>query len=191
MSPKRPYHHGDLRPALLAAAIEAIEESGATAMSVRDLARRAGVTHTAVTYHFGDKSGLLAAVAADGYRRLAEALTEAKDKHRSFLEMGVAYVNFALDHPAHFEVMYNAALYDRDDADVVAARAETAALLYGSRDATAEELADGVAAWSIVHGFATLWLNGNLPNQLGSDPEAAARAVASHLRAPRRRSRSR
>ena len=164
---------------------DTIEETGAAAMSMREVARRAGVTHTAATYHFGDKAGLLAAVAADGYRILADALLAARDQERSFLEMGIAYVHFALTHPAHFEVMYHPALYDPDDAAVDAAKQETAALLYGSRDATAEQLTFGVAAWSIVHGFVTLWLNGNIPPRLGDDPEEIARAVAAHLRVPR------
>jgi AcrR family transcriptional regulator len=185
----RPYHHGALRPALLAAAVEAIEECGAAGMSMREVARRAGVTHTAATYHFGDKAGLLTAVAADGYRLLADTLLAAKQQHSSFLEMGVAYVGFAIAHPAHFEVMFQPALYDPDDPAVQTAKQEAATLLYGSRNANGEELTSGVAAWSIVHGFAALWLNDNLPRRLGDDPETAARAVASHLRVPRRRRR--
>jgi AcrR family transcriptional regulator len=184
--PRRQYHHGDLRRALLAAAIETIPETGAAGMSMREVARRAGVTHTAAMYHFGDRAGMFAAVAADGYRLLADALTEARHKPRGFLEMGVAYVRFAITHAAHFEVMYHPALYDRDDPVVAAARQKTAALLYGSTDATAEQLRLGVAAWSIVHGFATLWLDGNIPARLGEDPEEIARAVALQLRVPRR-----
>ena len=187
MASKQPYHHGDLRPALLAAAIDTIEETGAPAMSMREVARRAGVTHTAATYHFGDKAGLLAAVAAEGYRILADALIRAREERRSFLEMGIAYVHFAITHPAHFEVMYHPALYDPGDAAVQAVKQETAALLYGSRDAPTEQLTLGVAAWSIVHGFVTLWLNGNIPPSIGDDPEDIARAVASHLRVPRSR----
>jgi len=187
MSPERPYHHGDLQPALLAAAIEIVGESGAAAMSLREVARRAGVSHTAATYHFGDKAGLLAAVAADGYRRLATSLSEVRERGLSFLEMGVAYVRFAVEHPAHFEVMYHPALYDSRAPAVVDARQETAELLYGTREASAEQLREGVAAWSLVHGFATLWLAGNLPAELGRDPERISRAIASYLRVPRRR----
>jgi AcrR family transcriptional regulator len=185
MSSSRPYHHGDLRAALVAAAVEAIEETGAAGMSLRDVARRAGVTHTAAGYHFGDKAGLLTAVATEGYRLLGEALHAAR--HQSFLEMGVAYVRFALAHRAHFDVMYQPALYDAADPALLGARQETAVLLYGSRDATSAEMTAGVAAWSIVHGFATLWLNGNIPARLGQDPEEIARAVAMHLRVPRDR----
>jgi AcrR family transcriptional regulator len=183
MSPDaRPYHHGHLRPVLLAAAVEAIGEAGPAALSLREVARRAGVTHAAAAYHFGDKAGLLTAVAAEGYRLLGEAL-EAARTWGSFLDVGVAYVRFAVDHRAHFEVMYRPELYRPGDTDVLRARAATARLLYGSDSPGVEEMAAGVAAWSLVHGLATLWLNGNLPERLGHDPEQITRLVATHLRA--------
>ena len=185
-SGSRPYHHGNLRPALISAAIGEIEESGPAAMSLRAVARRAGVTHAAATYHFGDRAGLLTAVAAEGYRLLAEALRGAQETRGSFLEVGVAYVRFAVTHRAHFEVMYRPELYHRDDAELGRARAAAAALLYGTGETTRERMAYGVAAWSIVHGLATLWLNGNLPAQLGDDPEEITRVVAAHLGPPRR-----
>jgi len=180
----RPYHHGNLRPALVAAAIGEIEESGPAAMSLRAVARRAGVTHAAATYHFGDRVGLLTAVAAEGYRLLAEALREARETRGSFLEVGVAYVRFAVTYQAHFEVMYRPELYHRDDAELGRARAAAGAVLYGTGNIDRERMAYGVAAWSIVHGLATLWLNGNLPAQLGDDPEAITRIVAAHLSPP-------
>jgi len=182
----RPYHHGNLRPALVSAAIEEIGETGPAAMSLRAVARRAGVTHAAATYHFGDRAGLLTAVATEGYRLLVDALREAQETRGSFLEVGVAYVRFAVTHRAHFEVMYRPELYTRDDAELGRARAAAATLLYGTGVVDRERLAAGVAAWSIVHGVATLWLNGNLPAQLGDDPEEITRVVAAHLRPPRR-----
>jgi AcrR family transcriptional regulator len=182
----RPYHHGNLRPALVSAAVEEIEESGPAAMSLRAVARRAGVTHAAATYHFGDRAGLFTAVAAEGYRLIAGALREAHETTGSFLEVGVAYVRFAVTHRAHFEVMYRPELYHRDDAELARARAAAAALLYGSGLPDTESLTEGVAAWSIVHGLATLWLNGNLPPQLGDDPEQITRVVAARLRTSRR-----
>src|ERR1700746_911108 len=130
--PTRPYHHGDLRPALLRAAVEVIGPAGPAAMSLREVARRAGVSHTAAAYHFGDKAGLLTAVAAQGYRMLTEELGNARAAGRSFLEVGVAYVRFAVTHRAHFEVMYRPELYHRDDAELGRARAAAATLLYGS-----------------------------------------------------------
>jgi len=183
----RPYHHGDLRRALLAAAVDAIGESGPAALSLRDLARRAGVSHAAPAHHFGDKAGLLTALAAQGYDLLAEQLTRAHKQSGDLLEIGVAYVRFAVTHRAHFEVMFRPELYHRDDPEVVAARQRTAAALQAGLATLPEpppaedaQLA-GLAAWSIAHGFATLWLNRALPPELGDDPEAAARAVVRRL----------
>src|SRR5260221_7825203 len=157
--PSRPYHHGNLRPALVSAAIREMEGSGPAAMSRRAVARRAGVTHAAATYHFGDRAGLLTAVATEGYRLLVDALREAQETRGSFLEVGVAYVRFAVTHRAHFEVMFQPELYHRDDEELLAAKAVTAALLYRTDQVGDENLRTGIAAWAIVHGIATLRLN--------------------------------
>jgi AcrR family transcriptional regulator len=153
-------------------------------MSLREVARRSGVSHAAAAYHFGDKAGLLTAVAAQGYRTLTEELQDARDAGRGFLEVGVGYVRFAVSHRAHFEVMYRPELYRPDDPEVRQARAAAAVLLYGTASPDAGQLAAGAAAWSLVHGLATLWLNGNLPQQLGTDPEEIARLIAPYLSIP-------
>ena len=179
------YHHGDLRRALLAAAVGAIDEHGPAGMSLRDVARRAGVSHAASAHHFGDKAGLLTALAAEGYAMLADDLRRAEESTGSFLEVGVAYVRFAITHQAHFEVMYRPEMTRTDDAALVGAKAEAAGALYGARAGAARpsgaRLTSGIAAWSLVHGLATLWLNQNLPASLGDDPEEITRLVAVHL----------
>jgi AcrR family transcriptional regulator len=187
MAQTRPYHHGDLRQAVLSAAVAVIGESGPTQLSLRDLARRAGVSHAAPAHHFGDKAGLLTAIAAQGYHLLADTLTVARQPSADFLEVGVAYVRFAVGHRAHFEVMFRPDLYHPDDPEVATARQRAADALYGGVGSVAASgrgpdipLA-GVAAWSLVHGFATLWLNHALPTTLGDDPETAARTVAAIL----------
>ena len=180
----RPYHHGDLPRVLLDTAVQAIAEVGPAAVSLRDLARRAGVSHAAPAHHFGDKAGLLTAVAADGFERLAATLREAYQTTGSFLEVGVAYVRFAVTHRAHFEVMFRPELYRTDDPDLVRARDAARSLLYPPAAATSadgDEVRAAVAAWSLVHGLATLWLNRNLPPQLGDDPEQITREVARYL----------
>ncbi|MEH0935233.1 TetR/AcrR family transcriptional regulator [Micromonospora psammae] len=185
----RGYHHGDLRRALLAAAVAVIEESGPGALSLRDLARRAGVSHAAPAHHFGDKPGLLTALAAEGFDLLAEALCGAGgDLH----EAGVAYVDFAVRHRAHFDVMFRPDLYRADAPEVRAARERAGAALRSGVAALPAERAgagdpqgDALAAWSIVHGFATLWLAGALPERVGDDPREAARAVIRRLFAAR------
>ena len=191
MTTARRYHHGNLRQAVLAAAVDAITEIGPAGVSLRALARRAGVSHAAPAHHFGDKAGLLTALAAEGYGLLADALEAAQRRTQDFLEVGVAYVRFAVDHRAHFEVMFRPDLYHPDDPAVCAARERASNALSGgigslpSGRAGADARLAGVAAWSLVHGFATLWLNGALSPGLGDDPETAARAVAAILfRAP-------
>ncbi|MEU1604800.1 TetR/AcrR family transcriptional regulator [Micromonospora matsumotoense] len=188
MTDTRAYHHGDLPRALLAAAVTAIGESGPAALSLRDLARRAGVSHAAPTHHFGDKSGLLTALAVEGFDLLAAALTAAGD---DLLDVGVAYVDFAVRHRAYFEVMFRPDLYRADDPQVRAARERAGAALHlgvaalpVDRAAPGEARTDALAAWSIVHGFATLWLAGALPPDVEADPCAAARTVIRRLFTP-------
>ena len=182
---KQTYHHGDLRRALLDAAAEAIEESGPAALSLRDLARRAGVSHAAPTHHFGDKKGLLTALATEGFGQLAAALEESRAATGSFLELGVTYVRYAVTHRAHFEVMFQPDLFHGDDPALDAA----STLAYEALYAGVAELPDGagtnvrevgLAGWSMAHGFATLWLSGALP-QTTEDPDTAARAVLRQL----------
>ncbi|MFE2151306.1 TetR/AcrR family transcriptional regulator [Streptomyces lavendulae] len=181
------YHHGDLRRALLAAAVEAIEESGATAVSLRDLARRAGVSHAAPAHHFGDKAGLLTAVAVEGFDLFADALNATWERTGDFAEVGVAYVRFGLTHRGHFEVMFQPALCRTDSADLAAARARAAeslrtgaALLAADADGGNQQTAT-LAAWSLVHGFTALQLSGTLPLPADADPESVARQVTRFL----------
>ncbi len=186
---ERRYHHGDLRGALLRAAAAEIERVGVGALSLRALARAAGVSHAAPTHHFGDKRGLLTALAAEGHRLLADVMRQAlEDSGGRFLEAGVAYVRFAVSHPAHFDVMFRPELHRRDDPELRAAGAQTLTLLRGNAaplagGAGADRAASAaLAAWSLVHGLATLHLTGNLPP--GADVEGLARAAAGQLFQP-------
>ncbi len=180
------YHHGDLRRALLAAAVAAIEERGPAAISLRDLARRANVSHAAPAHHFGDKAGLLTALAAEGFTKLTAALRQARERTGSFLEIGVAYVGFAVRHPAHFAVMFRPDLYHADDPSVVAARDGARESLHGGLGLVADpgpapSPIAALAAWSLVHGLATLWLSGSLRDPPTDDPEELTRLVAAVL----------
>jgi AcrR family transcriptional regulator len=178
----KPYHHGDLRRALLDAAIASITEEGSASFSLRDLARRIGVSHAAPAHHFGDKTGLLTALAVEGYDLLADAQATVWAETGDFLEVGVAYVRFAVEHPAHFEVMYRPELLRADDPDLVAAHQRSRDFLYGpagtlvKRDA----LGAGIAGWSMAHGIVSLWVNGNLPDELGG-PEDIMRLAGRYL----------
>ncbi|MFJ7530029.1 TetR/AcrR family transcriptional regulator [Streptomyces griseus] len=178
---ERTYHHGDLRRVILDAALDAIATNGPGALSLRDLARRASVSHAAPAHHFKDRTGLLTAVAAEGYALFADALAGAPDLR----ERGVAYVRFAATHPAHFQVMFQPDLHRTDDPDLLAARARaTEALRAGVAELPPagrgeDDRLAGVAAWSLAHGFATLLLSGNLADAMeGRDPEEAFRSLA-------------
>jgi AcrR family transcriptional regulator len=161
----------------MGAAVDSIGEAGLAALSLRRVAARAGVSHTAAAYHFGDKAGLLTAIAVEGYRRLGDEL-DAASRNGGFLDVGVAYVNFAVTNRAYFEVMFRPEVHHREDDELRQARTRTAEMLYGTKAPTTQQLADGVAAWALVHGLATLWLDGNLPPQLGDDPTTVTRLVA-------------
>ena len=162
------YHHGDLRQEVLRGAVEEIEANGPSAVSLRAVARRAGVSHAAPAHHFGDKAGVLSALAEEGYRGLAETTAEALDRTGDLLEVGIAYVRFALDHRAHFEVMFRPELYRRDDPGVAAARDAAAEVLFRAvRDALGPDAAED----DVLGGVLAAW-------SLGDDPEAAARRAA-------------
>ena len=191
MSPprSRPYHHGDLRRALLDEAVALIGEQGVPALSLRELARRAGVSHAAPAHHFGDKTGLLTAVAIEGYDLLAGELRAVWEATGDFLEVGAAYVRFAVEHQAHFEVMYRPELHDPDDEDLGRAVAASSEFLYGPVAGLPGDEARqaALAGWSLMHGLANLWISGNLPAGLGDDPAELARTVGRHLYSGRSR----
>ncbi|WP_327355544.1 TetR/AcrR family transcriptional regulator [Streptomyces sp. NBC_01304] len=186
---ERTYHHGDLRHAVLTAALDVIAAEGPGALSLRDLARRAGVSHAAPAHHFKDRTGLLTAIAAEGYDLLAEALADAPELR----ERGVRYVRFGRAHPAHFQVMFQPELLRGDDPDLVAARERAGEQLRaGVAELEETKRGDdarlaGIAAWSLAHGFATLLLSRNLDGPVGDrDPEDVFRALTGLLFAPER-----
>ncbi|MEU9006191.1 TetR/AcrR family transcriptional regulator [Streptomyces sp. NPDC048551] len=183
MATPRTYHHGNLRRAVLSAAIEVIRSDGVAAISLRDLARRAEVSHAAPAHHFKDKAGLLTAIATEGFDLLAAAVTKvpAGDAHR-LREMGARYVEFALGHPAHFEVMFQPGLLHRDDPELAAAKERASRALHSGVDGLSaarrgpDAPRTALAAWSLAHGFATLQLSGSLP-PLEADPVDTFRAL--------------
>lgn len=162
------YHHGDLRRAVLDRAIAVIRDSGPEAFSLRSLAADIGVSHTAPRHHFGDRRGVLTAIAAEGFSHLAESLGAVRRNGGSFLDQGVAYVTFAESHPAHFRVMFAPTLLDDTDDELDAARSATFAELRAGVDSMSDgpdqqdAAAAVIAAWALVHGIATLGATGNL-----------------------------
>lgn len=175
-----PYHHGNLRQALLDAAVSAIEEEGVDRLSLRDLARRIGVSHAAPAHHFGDRTGLFTALATEGFGLLADALEATGG---DYVEAGVAYVRFAAAERGRFEVMFRPELLRTDDAELRAAMDRAGAVLSaGAAERPGDARVNGLAAWSVVHGFASLWNVGAIAPADGRD--TLARAVAGRLFPP-------
>lgn len=169
------YHHGELRQTVLQKAGEILEKEGLAALSLRELARRAGVSHNAPYRHFPDREALLAALVAEGFELFAQAL-----RKRPRAQMGEAYVEFALSHPERFRLMFGGAvkLESRDRRTYEALLASFSDLGEGAQYAAA-------AAWSLVHGLSHLMLDGHFA---GRERLQFVRAVLSCVRfgAPRK-----
>jgi AcrR family transcriptional regulator len=164
------YHHGNLRPALLQAAAKVLEKEGIAGLSLRDAARRAGVSHSAPYRHFPDREALLAAIAAEGFEMLGEAM-----RGHSGKEMGEAYVRFALAHPQRFRLMFGGTLPMARHPELWdAASATHRALVEAFGDLPPPDVA-AAAAWSLVHGLAHLKLDGHLAEQSVADVIGAVR----------------
>lgn len=192
----RPYHHGALREALLDAAESVLMDRGVDGFSLRETARRAKVSPSAPSHHFGDTRGLLTALAAAAFGELADALEmvgEGAERTQRVRQQGRAYVAFALRRRGRFDLMWREALLDRDQPELqAAARRAFLALDQAVRgDAATEEThpADlwavpSIAAWALVHGFARLAIDGTFGTGPG-DAERAAEvmlpAVLEHL----------
>ncbi|MGB7487304.1 MAG: TetR/AcrR family transcriptional regulator [Phormidesmis sp.] len=176
---KETYHHGDLRRALLDAALVLLQTKDAKSLSLREVAREAGVSHTAPYRHFADKAALMAAIAQEGFvefgNYLQAAVTAAEAKPtESLLATGVAYVRYALDHPTHFRVMFSHFPADEPPesrlcqvskstfqilVDIIAAGQAAGLMRAGDPQFIA------LGKWSLVHGLAMLLLDGMLPKE--------------------------
>jgi AcrR family transcriptional regulator len=182
---KATYHHGDLPAALVRAAMELLEESGETALSLRAVARCAGVSPAAPYRHYADREALVSAVATVGYRELAERLAAAHPSPSTPEELArvaVAYVQFALERPALFRVMFgepcDAGNDERDVATAAVSRYVRAIVERTFPQADAEALA--TAVWALVHGLASLHLDGKLE---ASSPAVVDERVTAAIRA--------
>jgi AcrR family transcriptional regulator len=189
-SGERAYHHGALRAALIAAAEAVIAERGVDGFSLREAARRAGVSPAAPGHHFRDARGLLTAVATAAFEAFGDALQAADadagpDRTARIRGQGRAYVAFALANPARFDLMWRRTLLDGSDAALAAAGRRAFAILDRAVRGNQPEpggpadpaLAPSIAAWSLVHGFARLALEGGF----GAEPGAAEKAAEALL----------
>lgn len=169
------HYEGDLGPALVEAAAALVDEVGTERLSLREVARRLGVSHAAPAHHFGDKSGLLTAVAAAGFREFADRLAAVAagcgdDPFERLAALGRAYAEYAADRPGVFDLMFQPAATRRDDAELLAAglaafsalRREVARCQEAGWHQRADTQALAVAAWSLAHGLSVLRRQGTL-----------------------------
>lgn len=180
-----PYHHGDLHDALLKAAETILERDGLTGLTLRAVAREAGVSHAAPAHHFRDLTGLVSELAAIGYRRFGAAMKAAIVPGRSWAEVGLArahaYLDFARAYPAMYQLMFRAERLDMSNpvlkeaanasfAGLVQAVGEGRGEAVASEALTLAQAADAARAWSVMHGFSTLLLDGRLSDILDRLP---------------------
>ena len=192
------YHHGDLRQQLLRAAEQIILERGVDGFTLREAARRAGVSAAAPAHHFKDAKGLLTEVALLGYREFGAALESADkaagaDVAQRLRAQARAYVRFALAQPARFQLMFRHDKHDRTNLEFVEVANHAYGVLEGAIRAATRTPAERplspegrgflLANWSIVHGFAHLALGGELgpPDAQRPSSEALLSLMLDHL----------
>lgn len=177
---RKTYHHGDLRAALLEAADAMLDEEDAGAISLREVARRAGVSATATYRHFQDKQALLAALAVKGFMDFGKAILQAtKNAENPLAAIGQAYVRFALERPGRFRLMYGPAITDRSkhpELQTVLQRIQQgfAKNLEDRKDLGEDSAVASLRLWCMVHGLSQLLLDGMLQ---GHDPVQLAQAI--------------
>lgn len=174
----RSYHHGDLANALLDAVEEIVRERGVFDVSLREAARRAGVSHSAPAHHFGDKDGMLAAFAQQGFERLGQAMNQAylevadRSLQDQLAAMGRCYLTFAIENPAHYEVMFRGEPDPGEGTELHLAAERSflplAVMVNQLGDAGIVDPDQGryvaTLLWSTCHGLASMWLDGKLPH---------------------------
>jgi AcrR family transcriptional regulator len=178
MIKKKTYHHGDLKNALIQAGVEILAEDGVSGLSLRKVALKAGVSHSAPYAHFVDKQALIAAISTEGFRQLYERVSGVTEKYKSqpaqqLIEVAWAYVQFALDDPDRFKVMFSAVLEkEKQYPEFVAESQRNFQLVKMIVEANqaSSQLRSGptelvaLSAWGIVHGFVMLLLEGQIPH---------------------------
>jgi AcrR family transcriptional regulator len=176
MPKKKSYHHGDLKNALIEAGADILSKEGVSALSLRRVAQKAGVSHAAPYAHFADKQALIAAISTEGYKKLYAQIAQAAEQYRSeplrrLVESSWAYVQFALDEPDHFKVTLSGMIEKEQEypafvetakrtfalvVEIVTQCQRAGILRQGAPDLTA------VSVWALIHGFVTLRLENQI-----------------------------
>ena len=176
---KKTYHHGNLKEALISAGLEILSEKGIEGLSLRNVAKKVGVSHTAPYNHFTNKQALLAAMSTAGHEQLYQVLSSAYEKSKQssadiIVEIAWAYLQFALEDPGRFKLMFSGALEEeRDHPEYVEISQKNISLLEEiivfcqNKGQLPEGKVENIAIrlWSLVHGFALLMVENQFPRE--------------------------
>jgi AcrR family transcriptional regulator len=188
------YHHGDLKNALIKAGLQLLVEKGVNGLNLREVARRAGVTHAAPYRHFADKEALIAAMAEEGFQRLAQQIgaastTAPQSATEKLIALGDAYIRFAVEQPDSFRLMFSYTIARRAQYPTLYTAAKRGFHLLESiiedGQAAGEFLLEDSTAltksvWSMMHGLATLLVEGQFPADQ-ADPHMQQQTIRFHL----------
>ena len=175
MVPAPHEQHGDVRRLVLDAAIAIIESNGAESLSMREVARQAGVSHQAPYHYFGDRSGIFAAISEEGFTGLAQAFRDVHETEMPAAKAGfIAYLNFAREHVGHFRVMFRNDICGVMSHELTAVAADSAfdelrlmvSRITGPEIDPNKAFTFAAMLWSLSHGLATLVIDGPLPNKV-------------------------
>ena len=176
MPKKKNYHHGDLKNALIKAGVEILAKDGVSGLSLRKVAMKAGVSHAAPYAHFADKQALIAAISTEGFRQLYERVSGVAEEHQNqpekqLVEAAWAYVQFAMDDPDRFKVMFSGVLEkEKEYPDFVTESQRNFQLVKmiveanqaSGRLRSGDSALVALSAWGIIHGFILLLLEGQI-----------------------------
>jgi len=191
---RKNYHHGDLKNALIKAGIEILAEEGVGGLSLRKVARKAGVSHAAPYAHFTDKQNLIAAIASDGHKHIYERFETIRERYsddplRQFLSGAWVYVEFALESPDHYKITFSGAIQDEHSHSefieysqrnmqvlrIIIEQCREAGIL--DTDNVDSEL-QAVSIWGLLHGLVLLIIQGQLPGELMNTTQPKEMVIA-------------
>lgn len=180
--PRKSYHHGDLKNALIKAGIEILSKEGVNGLSLRKAARKAGVSHAAPYAHFADKQALIAAIALDGYNQIHAHIEEVlvlypNEPLKQLLQLAWAYMQFGLASPAHYKITFSGLIENEKNypelvevtrkslaaVQKIITDCQSAGILKASENAAE---VDAISLWGLIHGLVSLVIEGQVPSNL-------------------------
>lgn len=183
------YRHGDLKAAMMAAALDKVAKTGEVEFSLRELSQKVGVTHAAAYRHFSSKKDILLAISKEGHDILSESFRKVLDSDPKDIEaLGWCYVRFATKHPNHFKIMFHPDVKVEDESNDDPGQKTFSYLLASVEENKKQGLFSrqdshliAMSAWAAVHGLSMLIVNENLQSKMNADSEKMAKVMTSNM----------